>query len=92
MEMITPFISIAFPCAFRSIISARALTRWMDVPAAWIRAVLEAESGREPREKVIDLVDNWLSREGSDAKELTEVLKKRPDVYLKLYCAKDVPF
>lgn len=66
--------------------------RWLDVPATWIRAVLEAEDGPELRECVNDLVNLWAMRPETDVKELAEVLRRRPGLYEKLGWSHDDPF
>ena len=58
--------------------------QWMLVPAAWIRAALEAEEGPELRECVNALVHRWAMYPETDVKELAEVFKRQPGLYEKL--------
>jgi hypothetical protein len=69
-----------------------ALSRGMPVPARWIVALLEAESGPDPRDEVAQILGEWLERKGSDPAAVAEVLGRRPLVHAKLYCPEEIPF
>jgi hypothetical protein len=59
-------------------------TRRMVVPASWIRAILEAESGPDPRDLVVGIVEEWLQREGADPDSAADVLSRRPAIQAQL--------
>jgi hypothetical protein len=71
---------------------AALLARWIAIPVAWIQAILEAESGPEPREMVVGILEEWLQREGSDPAAVVEVLRRRTAIRAKLDCPEEIPF
>ncbi len=66
------------------------------VPAAWIVALIQAESQEQPRELLISLVEDWLEREtdrdGGDADPVGIALCERPNLHAKLFCPASIPF
>jgi hypothetical protein len=74
------------------IVHAALLGPRIAVPFPWIQAILEAESGDEPRDIVVDVFNDWLEREGHHEPGVAELLQKRPAIHARLFCAPKIPF
>jgi hypothetical protein len=60
-------------------------------PPAWLRVILEVESGEIPRDLVVDVLDACLEREGSDSGHVADLLHRHPTMVARLNCPQ-VPF
>jgi hypothetical protein len=62
------------------------------VPFQWIQAILEAESGDEPRDVVVHVFNDWVEREGRDEPVVADLLRRRPAIHAKMFCTPRIPF